>query len=654
MIARTLGLTAVLVALLAAPASAADFFVTQTHDDGNGVCSDAPANCTLRDALTEARPPDVVHLPDGVYELVEGELTLAGDTVIGAGARTTVIDALDDSRVFAAMSGTSVISGVTITGGNGEGAQLGRAGGGILVRLADLALVESHVLANGAGEGGGIANFGGTLSVMRSTISENEASQPTTGAEGGGIYSAGTTYLRNSTVSGNQSRVGEGDATGGGIFLAGGTFVSESSTIAGNLALRDGQQAPLSGSALAGSPLITTTATLTHTIIGDNGAGACDDAPFQGANNIIDDATCTTTVAFPALGPLANNGGPTDTHTISTSGPAVNVGGSCEPSDQRGQARVGPCDSGAYEASTTSGAPPVLWVVTVVVNDGGGTLTPGDVNVHVRDGGLDVAESPQTGDPAGRRYTISPNVIHVVSAPAVGYTTTVGGQCTSEGAFSMGLSTTGVCTVRLDDPGGGSQPPPQGGGGNQPPPPPGDDGDDELPAPEAGEEVNALPVSGTVRVKIAGTNRFVNLVEGQQIPVGSTVDTRKGRVTIVAAGNQRADFYDGIFRLTQGKGAKPLTTLTLVEALSCPRAGRAVAAAKKKKRRLWGDGSGKFRTKGKHSAATVVGTKWLVEDRCSSTLTRVTQGRVSVRDFVKKKTVIVRAGKKYVAKARKR
>jgi CSLREA domain-containing protein len=50
-------------------------------------------------------------------------------------------------------------------------------------------------------------------------------------------------------------------------------------------------------------------------------------------------------------------------------------------------------------------------------------------------------------------------------------------------------------------------------------------------------------------------------------------------------------------------------------------------------------------TKGKHSAATVVGTEWLVEDRCASTTTRVTQGRVSVRDFVKK-TVIVRVGKK--------
>ena len=42
-----------------------------------------------------------------------------------------------------------------------------------------------------------------------------------------------------------------------------------------------------------------------------------------------------------------------------------------------------------------------------------------------------------------------------------------------------------------------------------------------------------------------------------------------------------------------------------------------------------------------------------VEDKCTSTLTRVVRGRVSVRDFVMKKTVIVKAGKKYVAKVRR-
>ena len=126
-------------------------------------------------------------------------------------------------------------------------------------------------------------------------------------------------------------------------------------------------------------------------------------------------------------------------------------------------------------------------------------------------------------------------------------------------------------------------------------------------------------------------------------------------MTLVTEGkggaNDQADFYDGIFKIGQSKKSK-LTTLSLVEKLSCG-AGKANAAKKKKKkRRLWGDGKGRFQTKGKHSAATVVGTKWLVEDTCTTTTTRVARGVVSVRDFAKKKTVKVKAGHKYVARGR--
>ena len=180
-----------------------------------------------------------------------------------------------------------------------------------------------------------------------------------------------------------------------------------------------------------------------------------------------------------------------------------------------------------------------------------------------------------------------------------------------------------------------------------------------LPPPVAGKNVNVEPVSGTVRIRRPGRKRFVTLTGEAQIPVGSTIDTRSGRVSITAAQGSGAtattDFFDGLFKLTQTKGSKPLTTLTLTERLSCPRKGTASAAAKKKKRRkLWGDGSGRFRTKGKHSAATVVGTRWLVQDRCASTLTRVVRGTVKVRDFAKRKTVTVRAGKRYTARAKRR
>ena len=81
-----------------------------------------------------------------------------------------------------------------------------------------------------------------------------------------------------------------------------------------------------------------------------------------------------------------------------------------------------------------------------------------------------------------------------------------------------------------------------------------------------------------------------------------------------------------------------MTVLTLTEPLTgCKshRARRSAAAKKVKTRKLWGKGKGAFRTSGKYSAATVRGTTWLVQDTCTSTLTRVTEGVVTVRDNVK-------------------
>ena len=69
--------------------------------------------------------------------------------------------------------------------------------------------------------------------------------------------------------------------------------------------------------------------------------------------------------------------------------------------------------------------------------------------------------------------------------------------------------------------------------------------------------------------------------------------------------------------------------------------------------KLWGNGKGKFRTTGKYSSATVRGTIWLVEDRCDGTLTKVRRGVVSVRDIKRKKTVKVKAGHSYLARAQR-
>ena len=78
---------------------------------------------------------------------------------------------------------------------------------------------------------------------------------------------------------------------------------------------------------------------------------------------------------------------------------------------------------------------------------------------------------------------------------------------------------------------------------------------------------------------------------------------------------------------------------------------RASAAQKTKVRELWGSGKGLFRTSGKYSAAMIRGTKWSVTDYCDGTLTKVTQGSVTVRDIGLKHNVVVKAPKSYFAKA---
>ena len=55
---------------------------------------------------------------------------------------------------------------------------------------------------------------------------------------------------------------------------------------------------------------------------------------------------------------------------------------------------------------------------------------------------------------------------------------------------------------------------------------------------------------------------------------------------------------------------------------------------------------------GRYSAATVRGTDWTVTDRCDGTLTTVRRGTVVVRDFRLRRTILLRAGKSYLARAR--
>jgi hypothetical protein len=530
------------VAALCVPASASATVYTVDTPGDPTPDTECVVDCTLREAVNLAGAADTVDVPAGTYTLQQGELVLAGETIRGANARTTIIRAAPSSRVIRINAEARVsITGVTITGGAPVAASTAQQGGGILIGAsAILLLIDSAVVGNSANVAGGIMATG-ALGMVRSTVSGNVA---TTGAGGGiGVLNGAAATLTNSTVSGNRA---ETIRTGlGGGIVSQGTLTLDSVTVANNRASLGG------GISQAAAGQTATAATLRDTIVAGNVGGDCAGsaaviAAWQGTHNLDQDGTCGFSAVGdkpgvnPLLGALANHGGPTDTHALAAGSPAVNAGdpANCQATDQRAIARpAGACDIGAFEYVAPS--------------------TP--------------------GGPSG------------------------------------------------------------------------------LPDPVFHKNVNALPKSGTVKVKLPGRRRFRVLDEDEQIPLGTTVDVRRGRVTIVAAagGDQQADFYGGIFKLSQTRGANPITVVRLIEKLSCKPGKQASAAAtKKKRRRLWGNGNGRFRTKGKHSAATVVGTKWLVQDRCTSTLTRVVRGRVKVRDFVKDKTVLVRAGKKYVARKR--
>ncbi len=176
--------------------------------------------------------------------------------------------------------------------------------------------------------------------------------------------------------------------------------------------------------------------------------------------------------------------------------------------------------------------------------------------------------------------------------------------------------------------------------------------------PTTAKFVGATVVTGTVLIQVPPSKQFKRLLTGDVIPVGSVVDATKGRVriTIAVPGGklQATDFFQGVFKVTQAKNGLATMVLRGGNFRSCgrgARAGSAGAAKAKVIRQLWGDGKGKFRTKGRYATASIRGTTWDTIDRCDGTLIRVTKGRILVTDLKQRKDVTLKAGQSYLAKA---
>jgi hypothetical protein len=178
-----------------------------------------------------------------------------------------------------------------------------------------------------------------------------------------------------------------------------------------------------------------------------------------------------------------------------------------------------------------------------------------------------------------------------------------------------------------------------------------------VPPPVLGQSVVVAPVSGSVLVRERGQRDFVALRAGDNIRMGSTVDATKGRVKLTAVDAQgrqySGEFYGGQFLVRQAGG---YTELVLNAPLAaCPKRPRAAAKPKpKRKRYVWGDSTGRFRTRGNYGTAANIGTVWLTTDSCAGTEVRVVRGVVRVRDLTLRKNVIVRGGKRYLARPNRR
>ena len=219
---------------------------------------------------------------------------------------------------------------------------------------ATLALIDSAVANNNAGwSGGGVYSFfGTTTTIVRSTISGNVS-----GDVGGGLRLLGNATIVNSTISGNEST----GWYGGAMFVTDGVVDMVNTTVTENASPSYAPAAIFVGTFGGDASL-----SLVNSIVASNpdvgcvlfyGGGGAISLDSLGSN-VFTDGTCfpivsDQIVADAELEPLADNGGPTLTHALLASSPAVDTAdnGFCPVIDQRGVARPqgAGCDVGSFE-----------------------------------------------------------------------------------------------------------------------------------------------------------------------------------------------------------------------------------------------------------------------------------------------------------------
>ena len=337
--------------------------VNTTAQDNDGACQPLPGgDCTLREAILAANAAPgtetiVFDIPttDPGYDSVADRYTITlteelpylnSDMFInGLGAKRLTVRRDAAAAAFPVfrideVNKTVTISGMTITGGAGGTGDVSTSGG--IHNFGTLTVIDSTLSGNTASAGGAVINFG-TMTMINSTVSGNSAN-----FHGGGIFNIATLTLINSTVSNNSAVI-----NGGGIMNVGEMWVINS-TVADNSAIRAGgiySSGSFSSMELDGSIIADNTATFNgNDLLGGVTAGDYNliggilnvdfVLPAGSTHNIIN--------VDPKLGPLADNGGPTMTHTLLCGSPAIDAGVAYAlATDQRGTGFVRKFDDSA-------------------------------------------------------------------------------------------------------------------------------------------------------------------------------------------------------------------------------------------------------------------------------------------------------------------
>jgi hypothetical protein len=433
---------------LAAPAlaSAQTFTVTDLADSGAGSLRQAVSEANSAagaDQVVFAPGLAGRIVFEGVGIVISGPVA-----IVGPGASQLLIEQHAAHRVFELepSSGAVTISGLHLAGGTApSGGGHPETGGDLFNDGADLTLAEDVISGGKAADAGGIASYEGALTLRSSTVTGNHANNEgglsvggpgvdwtivdstiagntasvDVGGVGGETFGSGT--IEDSTISGNTA---EAEAGVSMEVAAAGAFVVRNSTIVGNRAVSN-FGGGFDVTSEPGASMRIEDSTIAANYAADGGGGVSYGGPAGGLTLIDSIVSGNTTrpgaapdiesfdeapnVAFslvgdssgsklaepvpgsdlfgldPQLGPLSDNGGPTQTMALAPSSPVLNKGGAATGSDQRGDPRpsiypgvalstapgADGSDLGAYELQAPP-VPPVAPTPPATSNTAGG------------------------------------------------------------------------------------------------------------------------------------------------------------------------------------------------------------------------------------------------------------------------------------------